>query len=339
MKPATRSITLIVSALLLTLAISSCGDGGSLFRPIGNSTSFAYLQSTSTGQGTARPAIRSHVETARPTHAYTAAVHNASTTVSIASGSLNMYVMDLNVGTPTKLNPTPLEFENVQLSADGTKLVFTAFDSSSKYIQVYVADSKLQTITQITTDASYHVSAAISADGTKVVYDNDDGTLYTIPATGGTATAIPNTSSIDCWGPVFTPDGKKIVFTGYASKSYIYSINVDGTGLTQLSKGTSWDGYPSVSADGTKIVFERDTSETEDVAVMSITGESTSSPATMLTTTGNNWAPIYVGNKIAFLSWRNNNNSDTIYSMNADGSNPVRLTDPTLESCFNWWED
>jgi Tol biopolymer transport system component len=339
MKLATRSFTLIVSALLLTLGILSCGDSGSLFPQFRNSTSFAYLQSTSTGATIARPAIRSHVGTARPTHAYRTGVRAAS--VSIGAGSLNLYVMDLTVGTPTKLNPTPQEFENVQLSADGTKLVFTAFDAANpSYIQVYVADSKLQTITQLTSDASYHVSAAISADGTKIVYDNDDGTLYTIPVTGGTPTTIPNTSSVDAWGPVFTPDGKKVVFTGDVTGSYIYSINVDGTGLTQLSKGTEWDGYPSVSADGTKIVFERDnSSEGEDIAVMSIGGETTSSPVTMLTTTGNNWAPIYAGNKIVFLSWRNNNNYDTIYSMNADGTNPVRLTDPTLESCFNWWED
>jgi hypothetical protein len=35
---------------------------------------------------------------------------------------------------------------------------------------------------------------------------------------------------------------------------------------------------------------------------MGIAGETTAAPATILTTTGNNENPIFVGNKIAFIS-------------------------------------
>ena len=214
--------------------------------------------------------------------------------------------MDTLIGTPVKLSPSTQSFDNVQLSADGTKLVFTADDGATpSAIQVYVADSKLQTITQLTSDASTHVDASISADGTNVVYYNgDNGKIYTIPATGGTATAVLTPSLNDAWGPVFTPDGKKIIFTGYntSGTDLIYSMNLDGTGLTQLSKGTIWDVLPSVSADGTKITFVREGTNGEDIAVMGIAGETTAAPATILTTTGNNENPIFVGNKIAFIS-------------------------------------
>jgi len=71
---------------------------------------------------------------------------------------------------------------------------------------------------------------------------------------------------------------------------------------------------------------------------MSIAGESATTPVTMLTTTGNNWNPIFVGNKIAFVSWRNGDISQ-IYDMNADGTNTLRLTTSDLEDLFNPGED
>ena len=300
MKLAIRSMTLIASALLFSFALASCGDNGRVIQGA-TTTSFAYLEYVPS----ANPGVTVAHNSAAMAHGRRSA-HAQRSSVSIGGGDWNLYVMDTVTGTPVKLSPAPQSFESVLLSADGTKLVVTADDATSLNVQVYVADSKLQTITQLTSDASPHVDASISADGTKVAYDDGNGTIYTIPATGGTATAVPTPSLEEAWSPVFTPDGKKIIFTGYntSGTDLIYSMNLDGTGLTQLSKGTVWDGMPSVSADGTKITFERDSAagEGQDIAVMGIAGETTAAPATILTTTGNNENPIFVGNKIAFIS-------------------------------------
>ncbi|MGB2600934.1 MAG: hypothetical protein WBD00_04225 [Candidatus Omnitrophota bacterium] len=61
-----------------------------------------------------------------------------------------------------------------------------------------------------------------------------------------------------------SPDGKTIVFTSTMKKEFapynIYSINVNGEGLKQLTafnKKTEWPiGSPSIAPDGQKIVFE-----------------------------------------------------------------------------------
>jgi len=329
-------MTLIASALLFSFALASCGDNGRVIQGA-TTTSFAYLEYVPS----ANPGVTVAHNSAAMAHGRRSA-HAQRSSVSIGGGDWNLYVMDTVTGTPVKLSPAPQSFESVLLSADGTKLVVTADDATSLNVQVYVADSKLQTITQLTSDASPHVDASISADGTKVAYDDGNGTIYTIPATGGTATAISTPSVEDPWGPVFTPDGKKIVFTGWSSSadtSFIYSMNLDGTGLTQLSKGTIWDGYPSVSADGTKITFERDSAagEGQDIAVMGIAGESAATPVTMLTTNGYNWNPIFAGNKIVFISWQNQE-TNQIYDMNVDGTNVVQLTNTTLNEIFNPWE-
>jgi Tol biopolymer transport system component len=124
----------------------------------------------------------------------------------------------------------------------------------------------------------------------------------------------------------------------------IYSVNLSTGATQQLSMGTDFDAYPTVSADGTHVAFQR-YQETNDiwgsnVAVVGITGESTSNPATIVTTDNMSWQPVYLGSKILYASDKVNDPgtyADNIYLMNGDGSGVTRITNTTLETCFNWW--
>ena len=57
--------------------------------------------------------------------------------------------------------------------------------------------------------------------------------------------------------PRYSPDGSKILFQRYLDgKTYIYVMNADGTGLTQLTENAfTTDSAASWSPDGTKIIF------------------------------------------------------------------------------------
>jgi TolB protein len=62
------------------------------------------------------------------------------------------------------------------------------------------------------------------------------------------------------WAPFFTPDGTKIIFASNmkdprGSNFDLYLINVDGTGLEQVTFNDSFDGFPMFSPDGTKLAF------------------------------------------------------------------------------------
>ena len=57
------------------------------------------------------------------------------------------------------------------------------------------------------------------------------------------------------WAPFFSPDGKKIIFaTNYKDPRGpnfdLYLINVDGTGLEQVTFSDKFDGFPMFSPDG-----------------------------------------------------------------------------------------
>jgi Tol biopolymer transport system component len=119
----------------------------------------------------------------------------------------------------------------------------------------------------------------------------------------------------------------RIAFT---SDSTIYTINPDGSGITQLTPSGSgtFDRLPAWSPDGTKIAFGRTTFQISapEIYVMNADG----SNQTRITTNSASdrqpsWSPD--GTKIAFVTNRDGN--DEIYVMNADGSNQTRLTNNT----------
>lgn len=65
------------------------------------------------------------------------------------------------------------------------------------------------------------------------------------------------------WAPYFTPDGKRIIFASnmknpkgpQAANFDLYLVNLDGTGLEQVTFAPEFDGFPMFSPDGTKLVF------------------------------------------------------------------------------------
>jgi len=131
-------------------------------------------------------------------------------------------------------------------------------------------------------------------------------------------------------------------------------MNADGSGQANVSNTTANDTQPSWSPDGTKIAFasDRDQAGLSSIYVMNANG----SNQTRLTFSGSGlrdeqpaWSPD--GMKLAFTSTRDSTvmtwqetdddgavlvrttirGNKEVYVMNADGSNPIRLTN-TLEN-------
>lgn len=113
---------------------------------------------------------------------------------------------------------------------------------------------------------------AWSPDGTKIVFfsnQSSDYEIWTMNANGGDRTKLTNRPGRDSM-PRWSPDGSRIVFQGEvrtaegATDVEIFNINRDGSGLVQLTDNSngvpvanriSWNGVPTWSPDGNKILF------------------------------------------------------------------------------------
>ena len=135
-------------------------------------------------------------------------------------------------------------------------------------------------------------------------------------------------------GPL-SVSNQRIAFTSSRTgNGDIYTMNINGTGVTRITDSSAIDADPDWSPDRTKIAFTSSRTGFGDVYVMNADGTG----LTRLTTTNaidtlGSWSPD--GTKIAFTSTRDGNLE--IYVMNADGTGQTRLTNNSSFDADPYW--
>ncbi|MBS1709870.1 MAG: PD40 domain-containing protein [Armatimonadetes bacterium] len=190
---------------------------------------------------------------------------------------------------------------------DGARMVFVAANILDHDTDIYAVDADGDYVV-LAQDAAKEREPALSPDGTKVVYASlQSGTydLYLKSASDPTAAAVQLTSGAESDEfPTWSPDGTMIAFTrrsvGSPGIEHIYRINVDGTGLVQLTAGEGYD--PKFSPDGTQIYYGSFSggSGSGDLFVMNSDG--TNQTQLTSTPTTNDYLPVIEGNKIIFIA-------------------------------------
>ena len=128
----------------------------------------------------------------------------------------------------------------------------------------------------------------------------------------------------------------KIVFISNHDGNWdIYSMDVNGNNLVQLTDHPASDLHPAGSPDGRRIAFASGRGVTHDLYVMDSDGNN------VIRLTHDNfregppsWSPD--GTKIAFTSFCNKGNCD-IFTVNADGGNRIRLTEHEMQDVLPVW--
>ncbi len=117
----------------------------------------------------------------------------------------------------------------------------------------------------------------------------------------------------------------RIVFASNSDgDSDIYSMDVNGDNLLQLTDHPAFDGYPACSPDGRRIAFISERGLTSDLYVMDSDGNN------VIRLTQDNlfenrpsWSPD--GTRIAFSAFRWDVGNSEIFVMDADGNNLINL--------------
>jgi len=158
----------------------------------------------------------------------------------------------------------------------------------------------------VTVHEGTSMSVAVSPDGKTLAIDLQ-GSIWTLPATGGTATRVTDVFS-DARQPTWSPDGSQITFFAYRDGNYdIWTMAPDGSQLRQLTMGAFDDREPVWSRDGKVLAFSSDRGSplgsdyniwTLDIATGALT-QVTKNPADDFMPT---WSPD--GTEIAFASTR-----------------------------------
>ena len=120
-----------------------------------------------------------------------------------------------------------------------------------------------------------------------------------------------------------SPDGTMFALSMNLGEGYdyaeIFTLNTDGTGLTQLTDNDYWNVYPVWSPDGSELAFLSWRDATLDIWKMNPDG----GDQRLLYDSGGHDADIdWWGDLITFTR------DSQIWVMNSDGSEPHRLTDP-----------
>ncbi len=194
---------------------------------------------------------------------------------------------------------------------------------------------------RLTTDGFGYLAPDVSPDGRRIAFSGFGG-IYLMNSDGSGVTLLVSRAPFD-YAPAWSPDGSRIAFRSdnagpYGPAARIFVINVDGTGLRQLSSDDpdpnvfyySDDG-PTWSPDGNRIVFTR------NGVLQVINADGTG--LTALPNEDMSWYPDWSpdGTRIAY--GRLIGNMD-IMIRNADGSNPTAVTsDPAQENNPRWSPD
>jgi Tol biopolymer transport system component len=197
----------------------------------------------------------------------------------------DLFTVGLDGGDPRPLVVSPGYDAEATVSPKGDRIVFTS--SRDGDLDLYSMALDGTDVKRLTNEVGYDGGGVFSPDGTRVAWrasrpetDAAKGEfkallakgivrpnrleLFVMDADGSNPRQVTRNGKAN-FGPWFTPDGKRLIFSSNVDdpegRSFdLYLVNLDGTGLERVTTYTTpdhddFDGFPMFSPDGKKLVW------------------------------------------------------------------------------------
>ncbi|MGE5833997.1 MAG: Ig-like domain-containing protein, partial [Acidobacteriota bacterium] len=222
------------------------------------------------------------------------------------------------------------------------RIVFATTERGSFDLGVIRSDgSDRHILTTGNTGGRVFLEPDISPDGRRIAFRDVTNDVYIMNADASGITPLATGPQFD-GSPDWSPDGTRIAFvrtipTPVGDQGRIFVINVDGTGLRQVSPEPDdpsafvGDGWPSWAPDGMRLVFARN----GELFTVNADGSGLTPVPTPHGAMSPTWSPD--GSRIAYHSL---GFAGELFVTKPDGSNSVQLTDgPEAETSPGWSPD
>ena len=244
-------------------------------------------------------------------------------------GAWEIYVADARGSEPYRLTNNYDNESNLNWSPDGKWLSYETLQfTEAKIYLLNVETGKNQFVAR-------GFGESWSPDGKQLVYREgpyfNKGDLVTVRVDSLKKVAISKGEGNN-FDPRWSPDGQKIAFTSNRHDGWkIFTMNPDGSDVTQLTHDTGVDWTPTWSPDSKRIAFMSTRAGSFNIFTIDANGKN----MRQLTTSGGNWNPVWSpdGNSIAYENWRNESG---IYVIAATGGIPERLSNGQAYGPISW---
>lgn len=157
--------------------------------------------------------------------------------VSDRSGSVNIWVMDIDGGNARQVSDHPTEDWMPSWSPDGSTIAFTSKRTGTWELHLVDPDGgNLRQVTGSET-ATDNWGPVWSPDGSRIAFArmiSDDWEVFTMAAEGGDLTRLTDRPGID-FEPVWSPDGERIAFgSNRGGLTAVFLMSADGSDAEEV---------------------------------------------------------------------------------------------------------
>jgi Tol biopolymer transport system component len=257
-----------------------------------------------------------------------------ATKVVLVQGGTTLWVMDIDGGNPHQIDTQAALLTYPQWSPDGTRIAYGAVPTTSgQPAAIWIASPDGISKTNITPLADAEGPLEWSPDGSKIAFVSErtgDSDVFTMNPDGNSQFNVTNRTHDDGLdGTHWSPDGQQLTFTGFGS---VWRIYADGSNAISLSGSAA---QPTWGSNGL-IYFIK---PPDMASQLFVTNSNGTNQHALTTDTHLNYRPV-LSPDATMIAWSKTESTGTheqIWVANADGSNPVRVTNNTSDSSSPVW--